>query len=153
MAITGRRPRNQYWEKLIAVISSKLSDWQTNFLSLGGRLMLVNSILSVISTYWMPIFKLHIWVIKAIERIWRDFLWRGTDLDNPKCQLVNWKCLCQPEEQGWWRIINLEDFNTALLGKWWWKCVQNKDWCGRIFIQFNYFCHAPFYSLFLRHSK
>lgn len=64
------------------------SSWKVRYLSLGGRLTLVNSVLSAIPTYWLSLFKIPCWVIKKINRIRRDFLWSGTDIDHPKCRLV-----------------------------------------------------------------
>lgn len=59
--------RRQDWEKLILAIKGHLPSWKSNLLFLGSRLILVNSILSAIPTYWMSIFKLSRWVIKTID--------------------------------------------------------------------------------------
>ncbi|XP_039120732.1 uncharacterized protein LOC120257303 [Dioscorea cayenensis subsp. rotundata] len=117
--IAGRRPRRQDWEVLIHKIHVRLTSWKANFFSLGGRLTLINSVLSALPTYWMSIFRLPKWVSSRIDRIRRDFLWSGPDIDHPKCHLVSWQRLCLPREQGGWGIINLVEFNSALLGKWW----------------------------------
>lgn len=50
---SGRRPRRQDWLKLIFLIRSKLTSWKANYLSLGDRLTLLNSILTSIPTYWI----------------------------------------------------------------------------------------------------
>lgn len=49
--IVGRRPRKQDWKKLIALARAKLRSWKTKFLSLGGRLNLINLVFSTIPTY------------------------------------------------------------------------------------------------------
>lgn len=49
--ITGRRPRRQEWEGFIMKIRRRLSSWKVQHLSLGGRLMLVNSVLIALPTY------------------------------------------------------------------------------------------------------
>lgn len=49
--ISGRRPRKQDWEGLIAKIRRRVSSWNVRHLSLGGRLTLVNSVLTAIPTY------------------------------------------------------------------------------------------------------
>ncbi|XP_039123641.1 uncharacterized protein LOC120260266 [Dioscorea cayenensis subsp. rotundata] len=136
--ISGRRPRRQDWEEIITKINNRLPLWKGRYLSLGGRLTLVNSVLSAIPTYWMSLFKVPCWVIKKINRIRRDFLWSGTDIDHPKCRLVGWKTLCRPREFGGWGILDLHCFNQALLGKWWWKFMSDASWCGANVILFNY---------------
>lgn len=79
----------------------------------------MNSVLSAIPTYWMSLFKLPCWVIKATDRVRRDFLWSGPDIDHPSWRLVGWNNLCRARDQGGWGILALANFNQALLGKWW----------------------------------
>lgn len=109
--ISGNRPRRQDWDTLISKISSRLAVWKSKFLSLGGRLTLLNSVLSAIPTYWMLIFKLPCWVIKRIDKIRRDFLWSGPDPQQPKIRLVSWTRLCRSKDQGGWGFLNLNTFN------------------------------------------
>lgn len=92
--ISGRRSRKLDWDILIAKVRGHLISWKARQLSLGGRLTLMNSVLSAIPTYWMHIFRLPSYVVKEIDRIRRDFLWTGLDIDNPKCRLVGWKNIC-----------------------------------------------------------
>ncbi|XP_039129107.1 uncharacterized protein LOC120265301 [Dioscorea cayenensis subsp. rotundata] len=86
----------------------------------------------------MSIFRLPRWVVKGIDRIRRDFLWSGPDIDHPGCRLVCWKNLCRPRDHGGWGILDLDCFNKALLGKWWWKFMMDSSWRGAMVIQFNY---------------
>lgn len=136
--ISGRRPRRQDCERVILKVRKRLASWKGRFLSLGGRLTLVNSVLSTLSTYWMSIFRLLAWVIKKIDQIRRDCLWSGPDIDKTTCHLVYWRNLCLPCEQGGWGILDLYTFNQALLGKWWWKFMSGANWCVSKVIQFNY---------------
>lgn len=73
LPISSRRSSKQDWEGIIAKVRQRLSSWKIRHLSIGGRLTLVNSMLSALPTYLMPIFILTYWVIKAIDRIRRDF--------------------------------------------------------------------------------
>ncbi|XP_039145636.1 uncharacterized protein LOC120282866 [Dioscorea cayenensis subsp. rotundata] len=136
--ISGRRPRNHDWRSLIDKIKSRLSTWKSNYLSIGGRLTLLNSVLSSLPTFWMSMFCLPKWVIKEIDRIRRDFLWSGPDMDIPRCRLVAWQAICRSKEQGGWGILNLSVFNMALLGKWRWKFLSDSNWCCARVIKFNY---------------
>lgn len=82
--ISGKRPQKQDWDILIHNIRSCLVSWKARLLSLEGKLTLLNSVLSAICTYSTSIFKLPRWVIKEINRVRRDFLWSGPDLDHPE---------------------------------------------------------------------
>lgn len=86
----------------------------------------------------MPIFRLPCWVIKDIDYIRRDFLWSGLDLDHRRCRLVCWKNICRFRDQGGWGILDMYNFNQALLRKWWWKFMTDPTWYGVDVVQFNY---------------
>lgn len=128
--VAGRRPRRQDWEGIILKVRNRLASWKGRFLSFGGRLTLINSVLTALPTYWMSMFRLPEWVSKKIDRIRRDFLWSGPDIEQPTCRLVCWKNLCRPRVQGGWGILDLKTFNQALLGKWWWKFLLDFSWGG-----------------------
>ncbi|XP_039141329.1 uncharacterized protein LOC120278666 [Dioscorea cayenensis subsp. rotundata] len=115
---------------------------------ISGGLTLLNYVLTAIPTYWISLFKLPHWVIKSIDKIRRDFLWFGPDLHHPKIRLVSWVRLCRSREQGGWNILNLEVFNNALLGKWWWKIILGGRWCGGEIFRENYFGSRPTWNLY-----
>lgn len=125
-------------ESLILKVRRRLSSRKVQYLSLGGLLTLVNLVLSVLPIYWLSMFKLLSSVVKEIDRIRRDFLWSGPDINYPRCRLVCWKNLCRSHEHGGWGILDLFNFNQVLLGKWWWKLLMEPNWCGAKLVQFNY---------------
>lgn len=47
-------------------------------------------------------------------------------------------------------IQNLQTFNSALLGKWWWKIISSTPRCGEVIIRENYFKRVPLWNLFHR---
>lgn len=95
----GRRPRKQDWLSLTQSTNIHLASWNTSYLSLGGLIVLVNSVLSTLPTYWMSVFELPKWVLWEIDRISCDFLWSEFDIFKPKC-LVAWSLICKSKEQG-----------------------------------------------------
>jgi hypothetical protein len=62
---------------LIDAVDERLSGWQANKLSIAGRIVLLNSVMSAILIYFMSMVLLPKWVIKAIDNIRRSFLWYG----------------------------------------------------------------------------
>lgn len=144
--ISGRRPCKQDWRSLTEKIKGRLASWKSNYLSIGGRLTLLNSVLSAVPTYWMSLFRLPKWVTKEIDRVRRDFLWSGPDIEKPRCRLVAWQNIYRSKEQGDWGILDLTSFNLALLGKWRWKFLMDSKWsCAKV-LQFNY--NKPTWDLF-----
>lgn len=116
ISISRRSPRRQDW---LSMIRARLTSWKLRYISTGDRLSLINSILSTIPTYGMSVFKLPKWVIHDIDKIRRDFLWNTKESAHSKCRLVVWPWVCKTKNQKGWGVLNLRDFNYALLGKWW----------------------------------
>jgi len=61
---------------------------------------------------------------KKIDAITRKFLWNRVYKEETDFFLVNWKRVCMCKKFGGLGIINLRDFNTALLLKWWWRLLM-----------------------------
>lgn len=71
--ITLGRMKNRDWFPLIDKVEKKLPCWKGYTLSRGGRLTLINSVLSSIPSYWMSYFFLPCWVVDRIDQIIRAF--------------------------------------------------------------------------------
>ena len=96
------------------------------FLSKGGRLNLIDSVLSVVLTYYLSLFRLLSGVSDELERIMRNFLWKGVDEDGGD-HLVSWKTCSRSKKKGGLGIGNLRCKNKALLFKWLWRFLNEQD--------------------------
>lgn len=86
-------------------------------LSYSGRLILVNSVLSALPTFYLCTLKLHIGVIDQMHKYRKHFLWDQGDLNRKGGCLVAWETTCKSKEQGGLGIIDLKVQNSALLMK------------------------------------
>ena len=69
--------------------------------------------------YYMSLFRIP-WIVRLrLEKIKRDFLWGGGNLDH-KPHLVKWDTICSSKMRGGLGVIRLDCLNRALLGKWNW---------------------------------
>jgi hypothetical protein len=84
---------------LIDKVQKRLSGI-TKLLSIGGKLQMVNSVLSSLPTYYMCSIKLPIGVIKQIDEFQRICLWRGYNLNDNKPSLASWKMVQRPKNKG-----------------------------------------------------
>ena len=115
-----------------------LALWKRQYISKGGRLTLIRSVLSNIPTYLLSLFRIPKKVRFRLEKIQRDFLWGGGSSER-KIHLINWDLVCQSKEKGGLGIRNLTNFNRALLGKWCWRfsTEDNSMWRSVIILKYG----------------
>lgn len=112
----------QAYLNLIHKIKKRLPGWAAKLLTFASRLVLVNAVLTAIPVYFMSVFNLPQWVKDEIEKTRRTFLWQGGTTDGTKkMHLARWDMLCRPKKLGGLGILNISNFNQALLAKWYWQ--------------------------------
>lgn len=94
LSLSPRALHKAEYLSLIEKISNRLAGWKGMTLSRGGRLILLNSVLTTIPSYYCSAFLFPAWVLKERDKIWRGFFWRfwrGNKLKNGFHCLVNWE--------------------------------------------------------------
>ena len=100
---------------------------------MGGRLTLVNSVLSALPLYYLSFFKLPCWVIKKIDVTRSKFFWSGSrNTSSTFGLLVNWDSVCLPKSEGGLGVLNLKLFNTSLWCKWLWKALTKESSSSKV---------------------
>jgi hypothetical protein len=115
--IQFRRLTNDEWKIVEERLQLRLSSWKGKLLSIGGRLVLINSVLSNMVLYMLSFFLLPKGVLKRLDFFHSRFFWQG-DSEKKKYRLTKWSVVCRPKDQGGLGIQDLEVNNTTLLGKW-----------------------------------
>lgn len=115
-------------QPLIDKVSARLPAWKGRLLNKAGRLVLVNSVLSAIPVYFLSVFQLKKWAIKRIDKIRRNFLWKGAMAANGGHCLVKWVNALKPKKIGGLGTIDLERFSRALRLRWIWYQWKDPDW-------------------------
>jgi hypothetical protein len=111
-----RRLSNADWKRVEERFEKRLSSSKGKHLSTGGRLTLINSVLSSLPMYIMSFFAIP----KGVHFFWQS------DEQKRKYRLAKWDILCQPKNQGGLGIHNLDIKNTALLSKWLFKLLTTE---------------------------
>ncbi|GAU36456.1 hypothetical protein TSUD_166220 [Trifolium subterraneum] len=117
--------RVSLWEPVVQSIHIRLMSWKSRFLSFGGRLVLLKSVLTSLPVYALSFFKAPSGIISSIEFILNNFFW-GESEDRRKISWIRWRDVCQREEYGGVGVRQMREFNTALLGKWFWRLLVDK---------------------------
>ena len=109
------KPRIQDLFPVVDRVERRLSA-SSSLLNQGARLQLLQSVLSSLPIYFLCSLCLPAGIIKQIERIMRQCLWRGNS-DTPRQSLAAWPLVCRPKDKGGMGIVNPTIQNRALLSK------------------------------------
>ena len=110
-----RKLRNCDWKGVEDRVEKKLSSWKGKNMSVGGRLVLINSVLSSLPMFMLLFFRFLKRFSKDLIFIDLDFTSKVTIIK--KNRLAKWSLMCTPKEQGGLGIQNLDIKNKSLLGK------------------------------------
>ena len=129
---------------VVEKMRKKLAPWKGKLLSSGGRITLTNSVLSSIPSYIMGMFRLGEGIHHKMDTIRSQFFWRGAN-DKFKYHMVKWEQLCVPKDFGGLGIINTRTFNDAIILKWAWRLLvdREEDVCCQL-LKTKYCRNRPF---------
>ncbi|GKV49436.1 hypothetical protein SLEP1_g56186 [Rubroshorea leprosula] len=120
LPVGGKFGSKKLWEPVVNKFRAKLAIWKSASLSFGGRITLLNSVLSALPIFYMSLFLIPSSVVSELVKIQRGFLWGGVEL-NRKIPWVKWDIVCGNKAQGGLGVSDLRRKNWALLGKWWFR--------------------------------
>ena len=102
------------FQPFIDKVADHLPGWKASLMNRAGRLVLTRVVLTTTVIYLLIAVDLPRWVIRAIDKKRRGFLWRGQEKANGGNCLVAWEKVQRPFEYGGLGIHNLEYFGWAL---------------------------------------
>ena len=137
LPLGAKRKASSVWDRVEERFRKRLANWKRQYISKGGRLTLIRSCLFNLPTYVMSLFRLPRKVNIRLEKIQRDCLWGGGNLDR-KIYLVKWDIVCSSKVKGGLGIRSLSNFNKALLGKWNWRFAMEENSVWRNIISLKY---------------
>lgn len=74
----GANPRKkEMWEPMVEQLRRRLHSWGNRYISLGGRVVLLNAMLNSIPIFYLSLFKMPAKVVKMVVALQRNFLWGG----------------------------------------------------------------------------
>jgi hypothetical protein len=120
-----RKLYNSDWKMIEERIEKKLSSWKGKYLSMGGQLVLINSVLTSLMMFMLSFCEVPNGVLEKIDNYRSWFIWQN-DHQKKKYRLTKCGIICQSREQGSLGVQNIEVQNKCLLSKWLFK-LMNED--------------------------
>ncbi|GJT39879.1 RNA-directed DNA polymerase, eukaryota, reverse transcriptase zinc-binding domain protein [Tanacetum coccineum] len=96
------------------------------YLSIGGRLTLLKSVIGSMPIYHMSIFKVPMKILQRMESI-RSHFFNGSDPLAKKPTWVKWTNVLASKEKGGLGISSLYALNRALMFKWVWRFLSQNS--------------------------
>ena len=110
-------------------------------MSTVGRVVLLQAVIDSLPVYWFNMFLMPKAVESQLEKIRRRFFW-GHKEDNGsnrnKMHLIAWDKICRPKCAGGVGLMKIRERNIAMLGKWWWRCIHERDKFWNLVLQSKY---------------
>ncbi|KAJ0805636.1 putative RNA-directed DNA polymerase [Helianthus annuus] len=117
------------WQPVIESFRARLAKWKSHLLSIGGRVVLIKSVMESLPTYYFSLYKAPKKIISDLEAMIKKFLWGGSG-EVKKIHWVAWEKVSCQKKFGGLGLSKLEVTNKSLLAKWGWrfKTEENKLW-------------------------
>ena len=87
------------WDGVEEKMRRRLALWKRKYISKGGRITFIKSTLASMPIYHMSLFRMPKIVARRLEKVQRDFLWGGGNLER-KAHLVKWEVVCADKNKG-----------------------------------------------------
>lgn len=132
LPLTVKRLKRIHFQPLEDKIAAQLTPWMGKHVAAPGRMVLVKSVITAITIFYMTALNLPVEVMKKIDALRRAYLWAGCDkVTGGKCK-VNWDQVCKSKLHGGLGILNLQNFAAALRLCWLWFDWQDpiRPWSG-----------------------
>ncbi|CAA0819658.1 Unknown protein [Striga hermonthica] len=126
MPLVHGRVNKHMYQRILDKAESRLSNWKASSLSLAGRLVLTQSVLSTMPFYSMQTVWLPLSILDELEKHCRRFIWGGSTTHR-KASLVSWETVCKPKDDGGLRLKYQRKMNDALLMKLGWQLLTRPD--------------------------
>jgi hypothetical protein len=85
------------WKPVDESLQKHLSSWKIKLLSIGGRLVIINSILTNMVLYMISLLQLSKGVVHRLD-YFRSRFFRQGDSENKKYRLTKWSVICRPKD-------------------------------------------------------
>ncbi|KAL0920847.1 hypothetical protein M5K25_007862 [Dendrobium thyrsiflorum] len=147
--------KSYLFDDIMKKMCEKISSWEFHFLSYGGRLTILKSVLNSMAFHLFQVIKPNVETVVRFERLLNKFFW-GTRNDVKRMHWTSWIKLCGPLKEGGLGCKSIADSITVSSLKMWWNFRKNQSLWAK-FMNFKYCkgkhpicCFTKMYGEFVR---
>eukprot|EP00253_Pinus_taeda_P009325 PITA_09325 len=124
LPLTMGSNHNNLWEEVISKFNKKIAAWGGVWLTTGGKLTLIRSVLSALPTFQATLLMAPRQIADQISCLMRNFLWNVGKGNSNRFHLVNWEMVKRPIAEGGLQIRDPKQANLALGCKLLWQLIS-----------------------------
>lgn len=113
------------WQGILDRYYKRISVWEYRCLSLAGRVILAQSVLNQLVVYWAHLYFLPTSIIQSMNKLTTNFIW-GRQAGKTKYHLSKMSYISLPKSRGGWGLLDLRNFEKALLCKTLWRGIYEE---------------------------
>jgi hypothetical protein len=125
LPLSANKISKQLLQPVINKIQKRLPGWMPRIMSSGGRIQMINSVLSAIPNFFMACIEWDQGSIDAVDKLRRAFLWKNREKILGGHCLVAWDIVTMPRIQGGLGIRDLRIHNKAVMANFAAKLLSN----------------------------
>ncbi|KAK4709985.1 hypothetical protein R3W88_004498 [Solanum pinnatisectum] len=133
-----------YFDNMVSKVVKRLNGWHGKFLSYGGKIILIKSVLQSLPLYTLSPLTPPKGTLALIEKHLANFFW-GNSQDHKNYHWSSWANLCVPCDEGGIGIRSMEDFSNIFAMKRWWR-LRTSDSLWVAFVKQKYCIGADMVS-------
>lgn len=126
LPIFHKRAMRKDWHPQIEKFKAKMQAWGSSWLNITGKSVLIKSVLSNLLLFQFSVLLVPVGIIKRMEELIREFLWKGGKHNEKRIPLVNWEIVSRPLQEGGLNYKILSTQNLAMGAKLIWKIIAPK---------------------------
>ncbi|KAK9209014.1 hypothetical protein WN944_001375 [Citrus x changshan-huyou] len=138
-----RRKKMSFFNEVKLKVLSKISNWQNNFFSSGGKEVLIKAVAQAVPAYAMSVFKLPLTLCEGIQKAIAKFWW-GTNKEKHDIHWDRWERMSHAKHRGGLGFRDISCFYQALVAKQSWRIIQDPESLMARVLKARYFKHDDF---------